>query len=128
MSNPTNAAGYEGAPLALTESHLLHEALSPTPLLLNASTTLESTHSDTAPSSSETLHEATLNDGKGEVLSEKRSQDLEHGVVGEDPPLAKPHPKAQDGTDVIVVDWEGDLDPTCPKNWTYLRRMGATLM
>lgn len=35
---------------------------------------------------------------------------------------------AEDGTDVIIVDWDSPQDPAFPKNWSNGRRMGATLV
>ncbi|KAG2338816.1 MFS polyamine transporter [Suillus weaverae] len=35
---------------------------------------------------------------------------------------------ATNGTDVLIVDWEGPDDPQNPKNWSYRRKWAATLI
>lgn len=110
--------------MTLTESHLSAEATSPG---TRAAPRIERPRDSTLPplvapntsrASSETLQDE-------EELTEKRREDLEKGETSEERP---PRPRAADGSEVIVVDWKGELDPACPKNWPYYSRMGATLM
>ncbi|KAM0746258.1 MFS general substrate transporter [Meredithblackwellia eburnea MCA 4105] len=64
-------------------------------------------------------------------LTEEKVRDLEKGKVG--PPSGPgggggEPVYAEDGSEVIVVDWKGDKDPLFPKNWKNGKRMGATLI
>lgn len=73
---------------------------------------------------------AGVMEGGGEelssVLSRKKMEDLEKGLVGPHEP--KIPLAAADGSQVIVVDWKGEDDPAFPKNWSKRSRMAATLM
>lgn len=75
---------------------------------------------------------------QGELERDARETDLDDGSelekaisrTAEENLAAKEevHVKAEDGTDIIIVDWDSPEDPAFPKNWSNGRRMGATLV
>lgn len=104
----------------------------PKPSLASAT---DSTHSETetivmdlekqASHPSLTDHDPTPTDESTQSLDESTGEKADRGA---DEVEKKDKPRAADGSEVIVVDWEGDDDPLFPKNWPRRTRMGATLI
>ncbi|KAK4701371.1 hypothetical protein P7C70_g4862, partial [Phenoliferia sp. Uapishka_3] len=132
---------HSSSPLTLTESHLSVEAaLATAPLAPAAALTASSSHTASGArsrGSSVTLDGGDSNDGPRSIsdkerdvveLSTEKEEDLEKGMVGPASQEDRHKALAADGSEVIIIDWQGEDDPAFPKNWPRRTRMAATLI